>query len=76
MTATSGFSSGQFRWRDLAARNAQIGFSHDSFGRIAAARGGLVVRLKFVEEQMQVLRLALAQKTRQSSLRMTDRRTG
>jgi hypothetical protein len=31
-----------------------------------------MVSLKFVEEQMQVLRLSLPQKTGQTSLRMTD----
>jgi hypothetical protein len=36
------------------------------------ATSSSVVSLKFVEEQMQVLRLRLPRKTRQTSLRMTD----
>jgi hypothetical protein len=34
--------------------------------------GARVLSLKSVEEQMQVLRLRLPRKTRQTSLRMTD----
>jgi hypothetical protein len=50
----------------------RAGFKVVPFHGAIDATGSSVMSLKFVEEQMQALRLRLPHKARQTSLRMTD----